>query len=117
MPGVHERILETGKNYFLLSRDAFTQRDFRSAAEFSASTLGIFSFLLEDPETPDEIRSYIFKVIDVVRSRISDAHSKWIRKKVESRMSGTEVDGTLSVEQLEMEMRAAARAAIEEVEK
>jgi hypothetical protein len=89
------------------------------AAETASAAFGIFTFLMEDPETPEDIRTHVNRVAHNTKNRIFESHLRWMQSKLAPRMSGRdaiEVQIEEYIEGLDRDLREAARAAIQEIE-
>lgn len=112
MADIHNQLLLAARNHLKLSSEHFTLRRYRKAAEEAAMAVGFLSFLLEHPETPPEVLKDVKKIFRVAEKRILEAHERWIKSKLEPRLSGTWEEDDL--DELIQDSREASRSAIEE---
>jgi len=116
MADIHRQLLVAARNHLKLSAEHFTLRRYRKSAEEAAMAVGFLSFLLEHPETPEDVLKDVKKVFRVAENRILDAHEKWIRAKLDPRLSGRGREEEDELDDLIQDSREASRAAIDEVE-
>lgn len=110
---MHRQLLLSARNHLKLSSEHFTLRRFRRAAEEAAMAVGFLSFLLEHPETPEDVLNDVNKVFLVATNRILASHERWIKSKVEPHLSGKSQEFE-DMDELIQDSREASRAAIEE---
>jgi hypothetical protein len=114
MADIHRQLLLSARNHLKLSTEHFTLHRFRKAAEEAAMAVGFLSFLLEHPDTPDDVLNDVKTVFRVATNRILESHERWIRSKLAPRLSGNTREEE-DVDELIHDSREASRAAIEEV--
>jgi hypothetical protein len=115
MADIHRQLLLAARNHLKLSTEHFALHRYRRAAEEASMAVGFLSFLLEHPETSEDILKDVNKIFRVAENRILNAHERWVRDKLNPRLSGRSLEEESEFNELIQDSREASRAAIEEV--